>query len=97
LFDQKYKALTEAMHDENLAVLRRNEFDIVVEEFYIPVSQHTIFIISYIVSRALGSQKKDYKAITEAMHNENLVVLRRSKFDIVVKDFGLPISQHTLY
>jgi sentrin-specific protease 1 len=46
--------------------------------------------------RAPGSQKKDYKAITEAMHDENLAVLRRNEFDIVVEDFRIPVSQHDL-
>jgi hypothetical protein len=30
------------------------------------------------------------------MHDENLAVLRRSEFDIVVEDFGIPVSQHDL-
>jgi hypothetical protein len=45
------------MHDENLAVLHLSKFDNVVEDFGIPVSQQTV-LISHIVSRAPGSQKK---------------------------------------
>jgi hypothetical protein len=55
------------------------------------------FNISCFVSRAPGSQKKDYKAITEAMHDESLAVLRSNEFDFVVEEFGISISQHTLF
>ncbi len=34
------------MHEANLAVLRRNEFDIVVERFGIPVSQHDMLTLT---------------------------------------------------
>jgi Ulp1 family protease len=34
------------MHEENLAVLRRNEFDIVVEQYGIPISQHDLFTLT---------------------------------------------------
>ena len=46
--------------------------------------------------RALGSYEKGYFPITEAMHNDNLAVLRRPEFDVVVEQFGIPVSQHDL-
>jgi hypothetical protein len=41
-----YVSITEEMHESNLAVLRRNEFDIVVERFGIPVSQHDMLTLT---------------------------------------------------
>jgi hypothetical protein len=36
-------------------------------------------------------------AITKAMHDDNLAVLRRSEFNNVVEDFGTPVSQHAVF
>ncbi len=51
------------MHDANLAVLRRNEFDIVVERFGIPVSQHDMLTLTdtnWLNDHIIGMQHTDF-------------------------------------
>jgi Ulp1 family protease len=51
------------MHEANLAVLRRNEFDIVVERFGIPVSQHDMLTLTdtnWLNDHIIGMQHTDF-------------------------------------
>jgi hypothetical protein len=51
------------MHEANLAVLRRNEFDIVVERFGIPVSQHDMLTLTdtnWLNDHIIGMHRTDF-------------------------------------